>query len=343
MSRRRKTKKQPKTIIYDETSAPPVPNTAIVVYNDKQEETELQRDLYLSIRHIVVTTFSFNLLVKLLYYYVIQIETEYLIQDIEKIRKRFNSNIYTRIVNEFNLFVVNSIEINTAEHSHQCYLFGFAKAYSIQNSQSIMTELMDQSMNFENYINVEYFLQIYIHYIRQYIGLGPTLETIKQFVTHEDMYYDRNEKNNLRGAHSSLYDLRITYENKMKNYYSFNMTSSARSESYPEAIEKFTDKVVKLMTNPDIMMCNHISSQNKINMRNFKENFVNVNQMAMKDLYNNILDTTDGLVSMRIQNSLVKSVYLIGIIFVGLIAYRTYKLGKYLVTSAVIYRRKLIT
>jgi hypothetical protein len=121
------------------------------------------------------------------------------------------------------------------------------------------------------------------------------------------------------------------------------MTSSARSDSYPEAIEKFTDKVIKLMANPDIMMCNHLASQNKINMRNFKENFVSVNQMAMKDLYNNILDTTDGLVSMRIQNSLVKSVYLIGIIFVGIIAYRTYKLGKYLVTSAVIYRRKLIT
>ena len=164
-------------------------------------------------------------------------------------------------------------------------------------------------------------MQIYIHYIRQYIGLGPTLETIKQFVSHEDMYYDREEKNNLRGAHSLLHDLRVTYEDKMKNYYSFNMTSSARSETYPDAIEKFTDKVIKLMVNPDIMMCNHISSQNKIN----------------------ILDTTDGLVSMRIQNSLVKSVYLIGIIFTGIIAYRIYKLGKDLVTSAVIYRRKLIT
>ena len=337
MSKRRKTKKQTKTIIYhDDTPAP----DAIVVYNDKQDQ---EKNLYLSIRHIIVTTFSFNILVKLLYYYVIQIETEYLVQDIEKIRKRFNSNIYTRIVNEFNLFVVNSIEINTVENSHQCYLFGFAKSYGIQNSQSILTELMDQSMNFENYINVEYFMQIYIHYIRQYIGLGPTLETIKQFVSHEDMYYDREQKNNLRGAHSSLHDLRVTYEDKMKNYYSFNMTSSARSETYPDAIEKFTDKVIKLMVNPDIMMCNHISSQNKINMRNFKENFVSVNQMAIKDLYNNILDTTDGLVSMRIQNSLVKSVYLIGIIFVGIIAYRTYKLGKYLVTSAVIYRRKLIT
>ena len=340
MVKRRKTKKQTKTIIYHDETPSPIPTDSIVVYNDKQDQ---EKNLYLCIRHIIVTTFSFNLLVKLLYYYVIQIETEYLIQDIEKIRKRFNSNIYTRIVNEFNLFVVNSIEINTVENSHQCYLFGFAKSYSIQNSQSILTELMDQSMNFENYINVEYFMQIYIHYIRQYIGLGPTLKTIKQFVSHEDMYYDREEKNNLRGAHSLLHDLRVTYEDKMKNYYSFNMTSSARSETYPDAIEKFTDKVIKLMVNPDIMMCNHISSQNKINMRNFKENFVSVNQMAIKDLYNNILDTTDGLVSMRIQNSLVKSVYLIGIIFTGIIAYRIYKLGKDLVTSAVIYRRKLIT
>jgi hypothetical protein len=180
-------------------------------------------------------------------------------------------------------------------------------------------------------------MQIYIHYIRQYIGLGPSLDTIKEFVTNEDMVYDKNEKNNLRGAHSDLSDLRVAYENKMKNYYTFNMTSSTRSESYPEAIEKFTDKVVKLMTNPDIMMCNHLASQNSINIRNFKENFVSVNQMTIKDLYNNILDTTDGIVSMRIQNSLVKSTYVIGIISICIVGYNLYKLGKQAVSA--IYRK----
>ena len=46
---------------------------------------------------------------------------------------------------------------------------------------------------------------------------------------------------------------------------------------------------------------------------------MNVNQIAVKDLYNNVLDTTDGLIATRIQNSITKSLYLVSLLAIGFI------------------------
>lgn len=315
---------------------------SILVYNHQQQQKVIflgcddvihYNSLYDSTKQIMVTTFSLNLLFQFVYYFVIKMEGEYLIEDIKRIKKRFASNAYTRIVNEFNLFMVNSIEINSAEESQPCFLFGTVKYFNLPESQSMLTELIHSaslsSSDDNSHINLDFFLEIYIHYIKQYIGLGPSLDTLKKFVVpYVDLDYDSQERNNLRGAHSDLTELRGKYNDKMKNYYTFNTTSYTKNDDYQDAIEKFATKVKMLVVNPDLMICNHITSQNSVNLKNFKENFLNVNQMAMKDLYNNILDTSDGLVSMRIQNSISKSIYVIVFLMVGIICHRMFKFVK---------------
>ena len=327
-----------KEISNDHTNQVHPTSQDIFVYNNNQKQLNFGCDdvihfnsLYDSTKQIMVATFSLNLLLQFVYYFVIKMEGEFLIEDIKRIKKRFASNAYTRIVNEFNLFMVNSIEINSAEESQPCFLFGSVKYFNLPESQSMLMELIHSasSSSDDSHINLDFFLEIYIHYIKQYIGLGPSLDTLKKFVVpHVDLDYNPQERNNLRGAHSDLNQLRVKYNDKMKNYYTFNTTSYTKNDDYNNAIENFATKVKKLIVNPDLMICNHITSQNSVNLKNFKENFINVNQMAMKDLYNNILDTSDGLVSMRIQNSISKSVYVIVFLIVGIICHRIFKCVK---------------
>lgn len=339
MSRRKKTKKVIPSKTLQEIRDPEPSSDAITLYDINQNLNEDNTEsLLFAIKNIVVTTFSFNVLMKLIYYYVIQIETEYLISDIDKIRKRFNSNIYTRIVNEFNLFVVNSIDINSVDDINKCLLFGLSKSYYYDpNPHNVLSDLMEKTSTYDS-INIDFFIQIYTHYIKKYVGLGPSLTTLKDFVSYENLQYDRDEKNNLRGAHSQLSDLRFAYEDKMKNYVNFNLTSSTYDVDFSTALDQFTNKLTDLIYNPDQVLCNHIISQNKINTRNFKDNFLSVNQMTIKDLYSNILDTTDGIVSTRIQNSIVKSIYIIIAIMVGMIGYKVYRTLKY--AAILLYRKK---
>jgi hypothetical protein len=172
--------------------------------------------------------------------------------------------------------------------------------------------------------------------------MGPSLTTLKDFVSSDTLYYDRDEKNNLRGAHSRLADLRLAYEDQMKNYVAFNVSSSTYDVDFSTALDQFTSKLSDLIYNPDQLLCNHIISPNKINIRNFKDNFLSVNQMTIKDLYSNILDTTDGIVSTRIQNSIVKSIYIVVIIITGMIAYKVYTSLKF-AAAKLLYRKKVET
>jgi hypothetical protein len=341
MPRRKKTKKAviippaPKILEEEDTPITTIEDNAIVVYDTNQDS----ESMLLAIKNIVVTTFSFNVIVKLIYYYVIQLETEYLMSDIDRIRKRFNSNIYTRIVNEFNLFVVNSIDINSVDDINKCLLFGLSQSYYYDpNPHNILSDLMEKTSTYDTYINIDFFIQIYVHYIKQYVGLGPSLDTLKDFIPEETLNYDRYEKNNLRGAHSRLSDLRIAYEDKMKNYVAFNLTSSTYDVDFSTALDQFTTKLTDLIYNPDQLLCNPIISQNKINIRNFKDNFLSVNQMTIKDLYSNILDTTDGIVSTRIQNSIVKSIYIVVFIVGATIGYNIYRTLKYYTRKILLYR-----
>jgi hypothetical protein len=208
--------------------------------------------------------------------------------------------------------MLNSIEINSIEDSHNCFVFGYAKYLSFPDSQNMLSELVSTSSFTGKDFDMNFFLDIYTTAIKKTIGLGASLETLKRtIIPYKDLDYNPHEKTNLRGAHSQLSELRDAYDKKMG--YNQTMTFYV-SETNNDGLVKFTNKLKTMITNPDLMMCNHISSQNTLNLRNFQENFMNVNQMGVKDLYNNILDTTDGLISMRLQNSISKSIYAIIII-----------------------------
>lgn len=274
----------------------------------------------------IVTSLSLKAIGYMIYTYVIKYEAEKLLEDIQRVNKRFASNTYSRIVNEFNIFMLNSIEINSIADSHNCFVFGYAKYLSFPDSQNMLSELVSTSSFTGKDFDMDFFLAIYTSAIKKTIGLGASLETLKRtIIPYQDLDYNRHEKTNLRGAHSQLSELRMAYDKKMN----YNSTMTYVSETNDDSLVKFTNKLKTMITNPDLLMCNHISSQNTMNLRNFQENFMNVNQMGVKDLYNNILDTTDGLISMRLQNSISKSIYtLIIIVVVIVIGYIVRKVRK---------------
>lgn len=304
-------------------------NSTIIVLYDCNQQTKTLGITATIFKQFIFTSVSLNVIARLIYYYIIKSEAEKLFEDIKRVKKRFASNTYSRISNELNIFILNSIEINSSHgDSPHCFLAGSTKYLLSQQSSSspnMISELISDVFEVDyEYFNLDFFSQVYIHSLKQTISLGASLDTLKKFVVpYKDLIYDPHEKNNLRGAHSQLQDLRTVYNQKMKSQYTFNEEQEQEGNNSQEALQKFTEKLQKLITNPDLMMCNHISSQNSINIKNFKQNFINVNQIAIKDLYNNVLDTTDGLISMRVQNSISKSFYLLcfltaGFILVGL-------------------------
>lgn len=280
--------------------------------------------------HLIVTSLSLKAIGYLIYKYVIKYEAEKLLEDIQRVNKRFASNTYSRIVNEFNIFMLNSIEINSIEDSHNCFIFGYAKYLSFPDSQNVLSDLITTSSLTSpgKEFDFDFFISIYITAIKKTIGLGASLETIKRtIIPYKDLDYNRHEKTNLRGAHSQLFELREVYDKKMG--YNQNTTLYV-TENNNDSLVKFTNKLKTMITNPDLLMCNHISSQNTMNLQNFKENFINVNQMGVKDLYNNILDTTDGLISLRLQNSISKSIYvLMSFVILIVITFVVRKVRKY--------------
>jgi hypothetical protein len=194
----------------------------------------------------------------------------------------------------------------------------------VEESQTIVSEIIKTLTDFK--IETDFFTQIYYDSVKRSIGIGPSLETIKSFVLPEDLYYNVYEKNNLRGAHSQLSELRQTYDRKMNHYYKYDVSSDSNEQ---DVVFLFADKIKTLITNPDMMMCNQIISQNKININNLKQNVLAANRLTIKDMYASILDSTDGVISVRIQNSITKSVYCaVLFIIVGVIAFIYRKLRR---------------
>ena len=297
-----------------------------VVYNSFQHQNQHQnQQLFCILHRIIISSFSLKILYYFLYNFVFKYEADMLVEDIKRINKRFVSNSYARIINEFNIFTMNSFDINSFKDSHNCFLFGYAKFANFPESKNMFSELLENVFN--NNFDMEFFVEIYSNGIKQYFGIGPDLTTLKKFVVpFTDLDYDPYEKNYLRGAHSQLKNLRQVYNTKL------NRNSFKLNEKYDdnEGLSKFTQKIKNMIANPDIMMCNHISSQNNVNINNFKENFINVNQISIKDLYSNILDVQDGLISVRIQNSISKSVYVVIIFcFIASIAFVFRKIKNY--------------
>lgn len=256
----------------------------------------------------IVTSFSIRLLFYILYVYVIKMETDALIQDIIKLNERFANNSYSRIINELQIFISNSITSNSFDDAyHYCAIYGYIKSKTVEESQTFVSEIIRTLTDFK--IETDFFTQIYYDSVKKSIGMGPSLETIKTFVLpNQDLYYNVYEKNNLRGAHSQLSELRQIYNKKMNHYYTYDVSSDSNDDE-EDVVYLFADKIKTLITNPDMMMCNQIISQNKININNLKQNVLAANRLTIKDMYASILDSTDGVISVRIQNSITKSVY----------------------------------
>ena len=283
----------------------------VVVYDTNQKEGN---NCLVSGGLVVFTAMS--LFRYILYEYIIKYECEKLLEDIQKLNKRFVSNTYSRVVNEFNIFMLNSIEINTAEDtttSSYCFLSGFM---NFSDSQSMLGDLMQTALSGNQKYNLDFFVEVYRHVIRKTIGLGPSLMELKKYVLpDEDFVYDVSEKSHLRGYHSDLEKLRETYDKKMSAVYNYGdgiLLPQVSDENDKNVyVYEFVRKVQNLVVNPEMLVCNSLTSRNNMNIKNFKENFAVMSSMGVKDMYNTMLDVTDGLISVRVQNSLTKTFYLL--------------------------------
>lgn len=296
----------------------------IIVYDEGGSKEQDSFCLKMTLLKTIMTTFSLRVIAYALYVYVIKHETEGLVQDIIKLNERFANNSYTRIINELQIFISNTISSNNFD-SYKCALYGYIKSKTVEESQTFVSEII-KSLT-DSRFETEFFTQIYYDTVKSSMGIGADLETIKRFVVvKEDLEYDPFEKNNLRGAHSQLSELRGTYTKKMSYYYRYE--TSTDNEQQEDTFALFTEKIKTLITNPDMMMCNQILSQNRINIDNLKQNVVAVNKLTVKDMYATILDSTDGVISVRIQNSITKSVYCIvafSVVALALYIYRKVK------------------
>lgn len=276
----------------------------------------------------MATSCSIRFLFYVLYVYVIRNETDALVQDIIKLNERFANNSYSRIINELQIFISNTISSNSFDDSYQCALYGYIKSKTVEESQTIVSEIITTLTDFK--FETEFFTQIYYDSVKSSMGIGVSLESIKKFIIpNEDFDYDPLEKNNLRGAHTHLSELRKTYNEKMNYNYRYNVSSVDSMDDNDNVVLRFTEKMKTLITNPDMMMCNQVISQNKINIGNLKQNVIAVNRLTVKDMYASILDSTDGVISVRIQNSITKCVYCtVFFVIVGIVAFLYRKICK---------------
>jgi hypothetical protein len=277
----------------------------LVVYDTNQNYHHRKGNCLVS-GVLVFTAMSFRYI---FYEYILKYESQKLLEDIQKLNKRFISNTYSRVMTEFNIFMLNSIEINMVDDittTSYCFLSG---VMNFSESQSMLNELMETALNGNQKYNLDFFVDVFRHVIRKTIGLGPSLLELKKYVIpDEDLRYNVNEKSNLRGYHSALSLLRETYETKMSvNYGGSNKILNDDDETN---LHEFVHKVQNLVFNPEMLVCNSLTSGNKMNIKNFRENFAVTSSLGVKDLYNTMLDVNDGIISVRVQNALTKTCYL---------------------------------
>jgi len=277
----------------------------LVVYDTNQNYHHRKGNCLVS-GVLVFTAMSFRYI---FYEYILKYESQKLLEDIQKLNKRFISNTYSRVMTEFNIFMLNSIEINMVDDittTSYCFLSG---VMNFSESQSMLNELMETALNGNQKYNLDFFVDVFRHVIRKTIGLGPSLLELKKYVIpDEDLRYNVNEKSNLRGYHSALSLLRETYETKMSvNYGGSNKILNDDDETN---LHEFVHKVQNLVFNPEMLVCNSLTSGNKMNIKNFRENFAVTSSLGVKDMYNTMLDVNDGIISVRVQNALTKTCYL---------------------------------
>lgn len=284
-----------------------------------------------------------KLLAYSLYYYVVKIEMTDLKIDIERTNLRLVQNLYSRFTTELNIMMQTSIEINTQPLANSCMMLTSVKyflitdtiqdefqkmiaeketetqdtiiEYNDSSSTSFLSNLIrSQTNTVNNYIptkHFDFYLNKFIYQIRNKFGIGPTLNEI---ITYMKGKYNNTEdgdvfhyyKRSLRGYHPELFSLRREYNNDMKQTF-----IELPNDTHKQMTEAFVQRISDLIFDPSTLLCNNIINQERINMNNFKENFIAINGISIKDWSNSIFHPSYGSIVTKLQNSIVKTIFII--------------------------------
>ena len=152
-------------------------------------------------------------------------------------------------------------------------------------------------------------VQSYEQMMKKFLNIGPSLQEILDF-TQDDLHYFKN----LRGFHpykDKLFDL---YQSKL-DYINDIFNQNLQKQT----IQLFSNKINEMILNPQLTICNNVISKNNINLQNFKENFITLVSISIKDWTNNLLHPIDGVIAVHTQNLVVKTFYAGTLVFLLLI------------------------
>ena len=225
-----------------------------------------------------------------------------LIYQIKSINKMFILNTCSRFMNEFNILIHNSFDFDTTFQNQQCLITSIIHFLNKPDTQNMFNDIILQNLNNLQDNNYYYLInQNYKQILRQIFKIGPSLQEIILFTQDNFLYTHK-----LRGFHPHKHNLIDIYQTKIE-YFNDIINKSIQKD----AIELFSIKMNDLLFNPQISSCNVIISKTNINIMNFKENFVTLFSISIKDWTNNLLHPTDGIIAVHTQNLLTKSFYVV--------------------------------
>lgn len=230
---------------------------------------------------------------------IIKNELSLLIYQIKSINKMFILNTCSRFMNEFNILIHNSFDFDTTFQNQQCLITSIIQFLNKPDTQNMFNDIIFKNFQDNNYYHL--INQNYKQILRQILKIGPSLQEIILF-TQDNFSYTQK----LRGFHPHKHNLIDIYQTKIE-YFNDIINKSIQKD----AIELFSIKINDLVLNPQISMCNVIISKTNINIMNFKENFVTLFSISIKDWTNNLLHPTDGIIAVHTQNLLTKSFYVL--------------------------------
>ncbi len=259
----------------------------------------------------VIISYSY----KFIYYFFSQIlenEVSQLLKDIKSVNKMFIFNTCSRFMNEFNILLYNSLEFDTSLQNQQCLITAIVQFLNKPETPHLLNDLIfEQIKNVKTLEDKYYSLvkQNYKQIIKQFLNIGPSLQEIIEF-TQDDFIYNKK----LRGFHPHRDKLIDFYQSKL-DYINDILTQTVQKET----IQLFSNKINEMIMNPQITICNNVISKNNINFQNFKENFITLTSISIKDWTNNLLNPINGVIAVHTQNLAVKSFYVFTIVILLLI------------------------
>jgi hypothetical protein len=207
-------------------------------------------------------------------------------------------------MNEFNILLYNSLELGSFLQNQQCVITAIVQFLNKpETSQLLVDIIFDQIQNVKTLENKAYSFvnHNYKQMIKEILKIGPSLQEIIDF-TQDDLIYTKK----LRGFHPHKDKLIEFYQSKL-NYVNDILIQTVENET----IQVFYNKINDMVLNPQVTVCNNVISKNNINLQNFKENFIILTRISIKDWTNNLLHPVNGVIAVHTQNLSVKSFYVI--------------------------------